>query len=250
MTTTALSRREQFTTFAEMQTVAEVLAASGFFPDAKDGAKAVAKILAGRELGFGPMASMMGVYVIQGKVTLSATLMAAAIKRTRRYDYRIVTMDDKACTIQFYDGGAPCGESTFTLRDALAAGLSMKPTWRAYPRNMLFSRALSNGARWYCPDVFGGPVYTPEEFGATVDAEGTVLALPKDTTPIQTFDSIPAVVARLTERHGAKWIFEPRITRAYFGEALRSPEEMGEFLQQDPDRWTAGCEALLDGDAA
>ena len=28
---------------------------------------------------------------------------------------------------------------------------------------MLFARAISNGVKWYCPDVFGGPVYVPEE---------------------------------------------------------------------------------------
>jgi hypothetical protein len=30
---------------------------------------------------------------------------------------------------------------------------------------MLYARALSNGAKWYCPDVFGGPIYTPDELG-------------------------------------------------------------------------------------
>jgi hypothetical protein len=30
---------------------------------------------------------------------------------------------------------------------------------------MLFARALTNGARFYCPDIFGGAVYTPEELG-------------------------------------------------------------------------------------
>jgi hypothetical protein len=29
---------------------------------------------------------------------------------------------------------------------------------------MLFARAISNGVKWYTPDVFSGPVYTPEEF--------------------------------------------------------------------------------------
>lgn len=28
---------------------------------------------------------------------------------------------------------------------------------------MLFARAISNGVKWYCPDVFAGPVYVPEE---------------------------------------------------------------------------------------
>ena len=44
-------------------------------------------------------------------------------------------------------------------------------TWKNFPRNMLYARAISNGAKWHCPDVFGGPVYTPDELGATIDGE-------------------------------------------------------------------------------
>lgn len=28
---------------------------------------------------------------------------------------------------------------------------------------MLFARAMSNGVKWFTPDVFRGPVYVPEE---------------------------------------------------------------------------------------
>jgi hypothetical protein len=41
---------------------------------------------------------------------------------------------------------------------------------------MLFARAMSNGVRWYCPDVTNGnAVYTPEELGAEVDEDGNVI---------------------------------------------------------------------------
>src|SRR5262245_2644035 len=39
-------------------TLAKVMADSGFFADARDAAQAVVKILAGKELGFGPVTSM------------------------------------------------------------------------------------------------------------------------------------------------------------------------------------------------
>src|SRR5262249_34188203 len=36
-------------------------------------------------------------------------------------------------------------------------------------RNLLFARAVSNGAKWYCPDVFAGnPVSTPDEIDPAV----------------------------------------------------------------------------------
>lgn len=158
-------------TLATVEGLAQHFVKSGFFQDAKDVSKAVVKILAGQELGFPPMASMTGVHVIQGKITLSANLMAAAIKRSGKYDYRVTRMDDEGCTVVFMQGGETIGESSFTMADARSAGLMSNPTWKKFARNMLFARALSNGARWYCPDIFGGPMYTPEEMGATVDGE-------------------------------------------------------------------------------
>ena len=44
-----------------------------------------------------------------------------------------------------------------------------------FARNMLYARCLTNGARWYCPDVYAGGIYTPEEMGAIVDGDGEVL---------------------------------------------------------------------------
>ena len=48
-----------------------------------------------------------------------------------------------------------------------------------FARNMLFARAISNAARWYCPDLFSGnAVYVPEELGAIVDGDGNVVDVP------------------------------------------------------------------------
>lgn len=155
-----------------------VLVKSGFFGDTKDAAQAVVKVLAGRELGFGPIASMTGVNIIKGRVSLSANLIASAIKRTGRYNYRIVKLTDKECDLIFFEHGQEVGHSTFTAEDAKRAGLS-GDNWNKYPRNMNFARAISNGAKWYCPDVFGGPIYTPDELGAVVDGEtGEVIDMP------------------------------------------------------------------------
>ena len=62
--------------------LAEVMAKSGFFTDARDAAQAVVKVLAGAEMGFGPVSSMTGVNIIKGKVSIGANLMAAAVRRS------------------------------------------------------------------------------------------------------------------------------------------------------------------------
>ena len=81
--------------------IAQNFVKSGFFSDTRDASQAIVKIMAGREFGYGPFASMTGIYIIQGRPTLSANLMASAVKSNARYDYRVRQMDDKACKIEF-----------------------------------------------------------------------------------------------------------------------------------------------------
>jgi hypothetical protein len=168
-------------TFGEAMRIGEVLAESGFFSDTPTAAKAIVKMLAGRELGFGPIASMTGVDIIQGQVAVKPKLLASAIQRSPRFRYKVVEHDEQHCAIDFYEDGELAGRSTFTMADATKAALAGKDSWRKYPRNMLWARAMSNGANWYCAAIFGGPVYTPEEFGADVDAEGEIV--PRDAAP-------------------------------------------------------------------
>lgn len=164
-------------TLDETLNLGQLLARSGYFSDAREAAQAVVKILAGREIGLGPIAAMTGIYLVKGRVTLSANLMATAINRSGRYRYRVRRLDERGCELVFFEGAEELGVSGFTDADAKRAGLlGQAGPWTQYPRNMYFARALSNGAKWYCPDIFGGPVYTPEELGARVDAAGEVIA--------------------------------------------------------------------------
>ena len=119
---------------------------------------------------------MTGIYIIKGRVSFSANIMAAAIKRSQRYNFRVREITGEKCVIEFFelwiDKWESIGVSEFTIQDARKAGTQ---NTEKFPRNMLFARAMSNGVRWYCPDVLGGPVYTPEELGAKVDGDGDVI---------------------------------------------------------------------------
>jgi len=166
---------------ADLRNVAQMLAMSNFFDAKGNSEQAIAqiatKILAGQELGYGPFASVQGIHVIQGKPAMSANLMAAAVKASPRYDYRVRQMDESAVAIEFFErvGGKleSLGVSTFTKEDAQKAGTQ---NMQKYGRNMMFSRAMSNGVKWYCPDVFSGnTMYVPEELGATVNGDGEVI---------------------------------------------------------------------------
>ena len=153
----------------------DVLSKSGYFQDARDASKAIVKVLAGRELGIGPVASMMEINIIKGKVALSSNLLAGQIKRSGKYDYEIVESSDARCVLRFIEirGGkrVTLGEAKFDDADAKRAGLAGKDNWKNYPSDMKFARAMSRGTRRFCPDLTSGPAYTPEELGANVDGE-------------------------------------------------------------------------------
>ena len=180
----------------DLQRVARLLAASNYFEKGGDVAVAqiATKVLAGREMGFAPFASVNGIHIIQGKPTVSANLMAAAVKRSARYDYRVREMSATLCRLEFFErvGGKleSLGLSEFTAADAQKAGTQ---NLAKFARNMLFARAMSNGVRWYCPDVFdGAAVYTPEEMGAQVDGEGEIIESTSRTVDTSTGEIIEA----------------------------------------------------------
>jgi len=139
--------------------IAKVFRASGMFPDIQSEAAAATKIIIGRGLGLTDYDAMSGLHIIKGKAVLAANLMAAAIKRSGKYDYRVVEHTDAVCTIEFYGGGKPIGSTSFSMEDAKRAGLG-GDNWRKYARAMLFARCISMGYRTHCPDALGGaPVY-------------------------------------------------------------------------------------------
>lgn len=145
---------------SDIMTMARTFAESGMFTDAKDIGKAFVKIQAGQEIGIPPFAAMAGIHIIQGKPTIGAGLIASTVKGSGKYDYKVIKMDEVICSIDFYQGSENIGNSTFTIDDAKKAGTQ---NIAKFPKNMLFARAISNGVKWFCPDVFSGPVYVPEE---------------------------------------------------------------------------------------
>lgn len=165
----------------EIMSIGKAFAESGMFADIKSAAQAVVKIQAGQEMGIPPFASMSGIHIIQGKPTVGAGIMASRVKSSGKYDYKVVEQSETKCSIDFYQGREKLGNSTFTIEDAKKAGTK---NLDKFPKNMLFARAISNGQRWYCPDVFTTAVYTPEEMAndsaPTVDVPHEVIPEQQD----------------------------------------------------------------------
>lgn len=170
-------------TTTEMLSIADSFAQSGMFPDIKSASQAAVKIQAGKEFGIQPFAAMTGIHIIQGKPVIGAGLMASRVKASGRYDYRVTAHDEKVCSIEYFAvNGAKkesIGVSTFTIEDARKAGTK---NLDKFPKNMLFARAMSNGVKWYTPDIYDVPVYVPEEMPT---------AEPTDATPISVETTAP-----------------------------------------------------------
>ncbi len=174
---------------AELGKLANLLARSGFFADARGGYQAFAKLLFGRDLGLSATAAMTGVHIVEGKPELSANIQAQMVRcyvgvGGERYDYRVISSKDERherCEIEFYrtvDGRRETlGRSEFTIEDAERAGLTrprrlgQPSNYAKFPPNMLFARAMSNGVAFHCPEVTRGiRVYHEGEIDATATA--------------------------------------------------------------------------------
>lgn len=145
--------------------LADTLAAArgGFIPaHFTNSAQVAAVILAGRELGVGPMAALRSFYLVNGKLGMDASFVSGRML-AHGIALEWLRDDDECASVRLSRAGMPPYVSTFSRQDAERAGLWGSATWRKYPRAMLRARAITAGARAYAADCFAGSVYTPDE---------------------------------------------------------------------------------------
>jgi hypothetical protein len=164
----------------DLQHLGSILYQSNVFKDIRGAQQAIVKVLAGAEIGLGPIASMTAINIVQGKPAFSANLIASKIKSHSNYDYKTVKVDEKGCTVEIFQLDPKSkklesiGDFTFAEEDAKRAGLLGKDNWKKYPKAMYFSRAISQAARLFCPDVFHSVIpYTVEELEPDIKLDET-----------------------------------------------------------------------------
>lgn len=148
-----------------VEKVAEKLHQSGLF-SGRNKAQLAVIIMQGHELGLGTMQAVNGIFVVDGKPSLSAQLAVSLVQRSGQAEYFRVAESSPAsataATIRKDDPTRTEIKVTWTIEDAKKAGLLSKQNWTKYPQRMLEARAMMALARQVYPDVLMG-LYAPEE---------------------------------------------------------------------------------------
>src|SRR5687767_14224917 len=86
-----------------MRVIAQIMIASGFYPDVGTQDKALAKILRGWGLGLSPADSLSGINILHGKLTMSSGLIAALMMRAG-FVWVAIEHTDTVCHLSIEDG--------------------------------------------------------------------------------------------------------------------------------------------------
>jgi hypothetical protein len=163
-------------------------------------------MLQGVELGLQPMAAINNIYIVNGRPSLKAQLMAAIIVKAGHPPVKTVKSDSKECVVRFQRAGNEPVDVSFTIEQAQKAKLAGKEVWQSYPEDMLWNRAVARGARRVFPELFAG-LYTVEEMQdlattqAIEEAETTTtvtVEAPQQAVEIAQFAKPPALTIKMT----------------------------------------------------
>jgi hypothetical protein len=146
---------------------------------------ALAAIFTGREMGLPPMTALSQLYIVDGKVALEGKTMLALIYRAgHKVHCTLTTTEAKVVAYRWDDKAFPsddrpgayyeAGVFTFTMEDAITAGLWENDNYQHYPADMLGWKAVARAARFAYPDIIIGG-YNPED----VDREALVEEFPE-----------------------------------------------------------------------
>lgn len=189
---------------AEVANLAQHICDTEFVPDAMRGkpAAVTAAILAGREMGVGPMTALQHIHVIKGKPGQSAHLMRALVLAAGHEFEYLETTDSRAVVRGRRNGESSWTEVTFTSDQARKAQINLG----GYPEDKLIARATARLCRRKFADVISGLAYTVEElqdgdvqFTDDIAAQPAAIeGAPADTGPAQ------RTAQRRTKRAAAK----------------------------------------------
>jgi len=150
--------------FQEVQALAKSVAASKLFSAFSNPDQALVLMLVAQAEGCHPIQAVQRYDIIQGKPAKKSDAMLADFQQ-RGGKVSWTEYTDEAVEAEFTSAGmSTTVKVKWTYKQAEAAGLTGKATWKQYKRQMLKARVISEGVRISDPGVVAG-LYTPEEVG-------------------------------------------------------------------------------------
>ncbi len=219
--------------FTYLDRLASAAADSGLYGSgAKVKAQLLMKLIYGRDLAIPVSAALSAIDIYDGKMELSSNLIAALLEAHPHYAYAIVETSDERCEIEFFKDERSVGKAKFDAADAATAGLAGTDYYRHFPSDMFFARAITRGARRYCPGLGRG---------VAIYATGELAKRTPEPTAVAGANNGRAGMA-----NAARDAHEPRVTpkdrqriRAIGAEAKLSDAELFNVLVV-----AAGCEPV------
>ncbi|AXH89435.1 hypothetical protein [Micromonospora aurantiaca] len=148
--------------------IATKLCGTTFAPKAYRGKpeEATAAILAGAELGLGPMAALRAFDDIQGTPAPKAITLRAIVQ-SRGHALEVIEADATHCIVEGKRRDSERWQRLeWTIERATTAGYVAKnPKWKTDPKAQLVARATAEMARWLDSAAIMGMPYSSEELG-------------------------------------------------------------------------------------
>jgi len=210
----------EFQKFEIAKRIAHTLANSNLVPDAYRGRAndCFVAINMGAEIGLEPFSAIQSIAVIDGKPCLYGDGMIGVVRASPLCEWIKETLSDdgKTATCETKRKGEPhTVTATYSMSDAMQAGIDSKFNWKKHPKRMLQMRARSYCLRDAYPDLLKGLGVVEE----MVDHEDT-------PPPVNNYELPTPPPQALPE--GGK---EEQVTLAMVERAMHQSDSMEELLK-------------------
>lgn len=173
---------------------------------------------------------MQSMVVARGKMTMSADLMGAVVRRAGHKLRLREDGDSVTATLIRADDSDYEFTVTWDKAKAQAAGLwGSRGPWQQYPRQMLRARAITEVCRQGASDALAGTVYTPEELESAPAQNASQDRTQRDMTRTILMD-----YCRETGRDAAEVWQQAQVA----GATMDDPDSLGAII----DKWTSGID--------
>ena len=151
----------EFQRFEIAKRIAHTLAQSNLVPDAYRGRPndCFVAINMGAELGMEPFQAIQSIAVIDGKPCLYGDGLIGVVRASSKCEWieEEIAPDGKSATCRTQrKGDRNPIERTYSMTDAMLAGIDSKTNWRKHPKRMLQMRARAYCLRDAYPDLLKG----------------------------------------------------------------------------------------------